>query len=604
MITMSEKKRKHHNPGILDWFVDFCINPLKEVTEKAVSKLINTIMAQSPEDMGSSTAAITGDYDEYYSRMLLPSRPLTPVESYELTALWKSDQRDKWYKMYIMALGIESASLGQVDGPVNMLPREPQIAASLELATGWFAAPYKYGVEPYLRRFFLKTYLPGLPPTPDLIQMVVREAFVEEMVVEAPDIFTQNMAEAGYSKEWCDRYWTAHFVPIDLRQAYENLWRGHWDKEQFMRALYIADIHPMWREDIYNVAFRPPSVREMGYGFDTGEYTVEDIVKYRRWSGLSPEDAERAGRSMVAYRTEAERERLRRLAERRYKEGLDTLETYLMRLGQVGTREEVANLWVALGDLELTTDLTLDLIGVAVTDFIKGRSSENELLQDLIVLNVVPVRREAIVKAAKARKAGYVREEVAEQKKMIPVARVRKARDLGLIGDAEYIRRLLDHDYTEEDARLDLAIELTPRPITPEEVERRRTTISSRSARAQRRWETRLARIQGQIELTALQLEDTTIMKDEALDIIDAQIKVYDELIEAATEEQVPVLEERRTVLEQRRELTEARWSARIRRLTEQQTSLLEEKALMERHRDEELGEYEEELKLIGGVAG
>ena len=443
-----------------------------------------------------------------------------------------------------------------------------------------------------------------IPPTPDLVTMVVREAFVPEMVIAAPTVFAEYLIKSGYSKEWADRYWTAHFVPIALRQAYENLWRGFWDKDDFMRALHIADIHPMWREDIYKVAFRAPGVREMGYGYDTGLYSVEDIIEYRRWGGLSPEDAEKAGLSMVAYRTEAEREALRREAIADYIAGLDDEAELKDKLTQIGGRPEIIELWVARANYRLERDLTLDLVKVVITDFVKRWSTEDELRLDLIELGVVPERREVMIREAKARRLKYKREEAAEKHKLLTAAKIAKARELGLVGDAEFVERHIKAGYLEDDAELLLAIELTPRPVTPEEIERRRKTITSRLARAQRRWEARLARIQGHVELTALQLEDTTTMKDEALDVIDAQIAVYDELIEAATEERIPVLEERRKVLVQRRELTEVRWAARIRRLTEQHTKLLEEKALMEKHRHEELGEYTAELKLIGEVAG
>lgn len=188
-----------------------------------------------------------------------------------------------------------------------------------------------------------------IPPAPDLITMVVREAFLPEMVIEAPDIFAKYMTMKGYGKEWADRYWTSHFLPIPLTQAYENLWRGLWTKDEFMFALHIQDIHPMWREDIYNVAFNPPSLREMGYGWDTGVYEEADIEKYRRWGGLSPEDAELSARSMVAYRTEAEREAVRR--EYLYLFVLERIDEKEFRenLKRLITADEAVELWVERG---------------------------------------------------------------------------------------------------------------------------------------------------------------------------------------------------------------------------------------------------------------
>ena len=462
------------------------------------------------------------------------------------------------------------------------------------VARSGFGAPYEEGYMELTKM---------IPPAPDLIRMVVREAFLPEMVVEAPPVFAEYMEKQGFAREWSDRLWTAHFIPIDLRQAYENLWRGYWTKEEFMFALHIADVHPRWREDIYNVAFRPPGVREMGYGYDTGMYSVEDIVKYRRWGGLAPEDAEKAGRAMVAYRTEAEREGLRREALADYVAGLDTEAELRTKLADIGGRDEIIDLWVARAVYRRTRDLKTDLIKVCVNDFVKGRIDRTTLEQDLIELDVVPETRSVLIREAETRRAKTIREDVAEKKKLIPVARVRKARDLGLIGDAEYIGRLVDHDYTEEDARLDLSIELTPRPVTPEELERRRRTVEARLNRASRVWERRIAGVDAHVSLAALQIEDAELVMKESLDVLDAQISIIDEDLPVVSPERADVLRKRRVVLVQRREAMEARFTKRIRELTERHKALVEEKGLLEKQRDEELGEYEEELNLLGAPA-
>ena len=556
---------------------------------------------------------------------------------------WAVDLNNQIHGLATTGAVIEAASMGQVDQIISQFMNVPKIsafsAAAKEIWTMEFQA--KMGIQ--ANQAFLATYTPmvpaimdaqrmlwreeitmdqfrdickrwgygplfeggyveltkQIPGAADLVRMVVREAFDPKVVVEAPSIFAEYMAKQGFAKEWSDRHWTAHFLPIALGQAYANLWRGFWDKEQFMFALHIADIHPMWREDIYNVAFRPPGVRELGYGFDTGLYSVEDIIRYRRWGGLSPEDAEKAGRSMVAYRTEAEREALRREALADYVAGLDTEENLRAKLTAIGGRPEIIDLWVARAQYRTVRDLTLDLVKVVTTDFIKGWSTETEFRQDLIELGVVPERRDVIIREAQARRLSYKREAAAEKNKLLTSAKISKARELGLIGDAEFIRRHMAANYTEDDARLLLTIELTPRPVTVEEIERRRATVTSRLNRATRRWETRLAGIQDQIDITALQLKDAAVTRDESLDVIDAQIAVYDTLIAEAEEERVEALEARRTVLFQRRELAEATWADRIRRLTEQHTNLVEEKALMIQHRDEELKEYTDELDLL-----
>lgn len=189
-----------------------------------------------------------------------------------------------------------------------------------------------------------------IPPASDIITMVVREAFEEQFVTPAPDIFADYMTKKGYSKEWADRYWTAHWVPIPLGQAYANLHRGYWDKERFMTALRIADLHPTWRDDVYNVAYNPPSIRELGYGYDVGAYSVADIIRYRRWGGLSQEDAEKAGTAMVAYRTEAERGAVRTEYMYLYGRGKIHRGEFESKLIELGTPAPAVALWLERAD--------------------------------------------------------------------------------------------------------------------------------------------------------------------------------------------------------------------------------------------------------------
>jgi len=443
----------------------------------------------------------------------------------------------------------------------------------------------------------------SIPGSGDLVRMVVREAFVSEMVIKAPPEFTAAMQLQGFEPVWSDRYWTAHFEPIAIRQAYENLWRGYWTKSQFMYMLHIADIHPMWREDIYNVAFRPPSVREMGYGFDVGVYEVDDIIKYRRWEGLSPEDAEKAGIAMVAYRTEAEREALRREALEDYVAGIDDEEELRANLAACGGRPEIIELWVERAKYRTKRDLILDLKKTSVDQCVKGWITEQQLDQDLIELDFTAERRAVIMEEARTRRLKYKREEETERKKLMTLAKIEKARELGLISDPEYITRVMETGITETDAKLMLAIELTPKPVTPEEIERRRKTVLSKRARAVRRYEMALARITNQIELTASQLEDAKITMEESLDIIDTQIAVIDADLPTATPERSAVLTARRLVLVQRREAQVARYETRVHTLTEQHKNLLETRDLITHQRDEELAEYDAELKLLE-VAG
>jgi len=397
----------------------------------------------------------------------------------------------------------------------------------------------------------LKDLTKLIPPAPDLIRMVVREAFVPELVIKAPDVFKEYMTKKGYSAEWSDRYWTAHFTPIELRQAYENVWRGYWGKKELFYALKIADVHEHWYEDIWNVCFRPPGVREMGYGYDTGVYTWENIRDYRRWGGLSLEDAEKAASSLVAYRTEAEREALRREAIADYIAGLDDETRLREKLSAIGGRPEIIDLWVSRAKYRESRDVKVDLVKIVKDQFVKGLMTEAELRSDLTTIGVVPARIDVHVAEAQTRKASYVREEKAEKKKLLTEAKVAQAYDLGLIGDSQYVARVEELGYLPEDAQLLLDIQRTPRPVTPEEVERRRKTVTAKINRVERTYERLIMRLDVRAGVTSSEIESLEMEMKETLDVIDFEVLSIQEDLAAITPEVLtkPIVEARARVL-------------------------------------------------------
>jgi len=556
-----------------------------------------------PKDARAQFEADVAAADAAYQNLLALKAGATPGAAFTAAQAWMISANAAYLAATAGLVAFEALTAGQVDVTLTGFLNTPSLRSWFAVAEAISRTDAECGLLPLLRRYYLRQYKPFIPPIQDLRLMAVREAFPVAPGEPQYREMEKWALEQGMDPYWTQRYLYMGFIRMDIRQAYENLWRGEWTSDEFQAFLRISDIHPDDREPVTRVAFRPPGMRELGYGYDVGEYDPEDIVRYRRWGGLSKADAEKAAKSMVAYRTEAEREALRREAIADFEAWLDDEPQLRANLKAIGTRDEVADLWVARATYRRARDLALDMVKVSVDQYVKGHVKDAALDQDLIEYGIIPEGRAKIIAEAKTRRLKYAREETAAQKKIMPESRVRLARDLGLIGDQEYVRRLMEHDWTEEDARLDLAIELTPKPVTAEEISRRQRTALSRKARAQRRYESSLARLQAQIDLSAAQIEDAEATAKESLDIVDAQLTAIDLEMPTATAPRAAALERHRTVLLQRRELQDARSTAQIRRLTEQRTDLEEAEALTEKQRDEELAEYDEELKLLGAAA-
>jgi hypothetical protein len=314
----------------------------------------------------------------------------------------------------------------------------------------------------------LKSLLEQIPPSGDLVTMVVREAFEEKYVVPAPEVFAKYMAMKGFTKEWSDRYWTMHFLFMPIQYGYANLHRGYWGKDQFLELLRIADIHPKWREDIYNVAFNPPSIREMGYGYDVGVYSVEDIVRFRRWGGLSEADAAKAGQAMVAYRTEAEREAVRRDYLHLYVNGNIEREDFKTALETIGTVPEGVPLWLERGDLEIELKSTETSItepkNITRSDaqwlFENGLRDETFLRDTLKNLGYLEGSIDAYVDQSKKRIADKAAPKPPAEPRKLTLANIQRLLNMNMIDANEAVAKVISLNYTESDAKLIVQIML------------------------------------------------------------------------------------------------------------------------------------------------
>jgi ribosomal protein S8 len=387
----------------------------------------------------------------------------------ELTA--RGVLADRFAVTYAKQLGFEE---GEFTGYVEASRRFPDYATIIDLYLRGFID--EETAKRWLRRlgfslevveavFKLKD---ALPSTSDLITMVVREAFVPEMVVEAPEIFAKYMKMRGFSKEWSDRYWTAHFRPIPIEYAYDNVRRGLRDFDWLRKVLYIHDIHPNYIEDIVNVIYNPPSLRELGYGFDVGVYTLDDIKKYRMWAGLSPKDAEKAAQAMVAYRTEAERNAVRTELMYAYGQGRITREEFEKRLRELNTPEAAVEYWLLRGDLYKErisweppqTESRSITRADAIWAFVHGLRDESWLRDVLKKIGYSDDAVELYVAVAKQRLAEEQKPPEEPQPRRLTLSQIKTAYIAGLITKDEAVRRIKAMGFTEQDANLVLEVML------------------------------------------------------------------------------------------------------------------------------------------------
>ena len=320
-----------------------------------------------------------------------------------------------------------------------------------------------------------------IPPIQDLIRFAVREAYLDHDPEKQYPEMVRIAGLMGLTPQDAEHYWYSHWERIPVNLMFANYHRGLWDINKLEHMLKIVDIHPDDRQDIINVAYGVPSIREMGYGFDVGVYTKEDIEVFRRWGGLSPENAKKAAESMVAYRTEAERNSVR--TELMYAYGLDkiTRDELENKLVTLPTPIEAVDLWMDRADLyhERIKKPAMDVEGrivsssEALTAFKLGLRNEEWLRIQLKALDWTDERINTAVERAKLEITEKETEKAEIKYRKLTLAQIKQMYTIHLINKEQMTTEYVLIGYSPDDAELlteiytrEAPTEVKPKPFT------------------------------------------------------------------------------------------------------------------------------------------
>ena len=404
-------------------------------------------------DVSAQTLNLMQRIGESFTHLATLHSPITPEEALTATTGWRWEQRDYWYQLYISALAIEGASLGQVDGPTSMLMDEPMTKASMDLATEWFKLEYDVGYTTALRYMWNKVYTPMIPSASDLVRMVVREAFVPEMITPAPDEFAKWMEYQGFSRYWADKFWTAHWVPAPLTDARTAVYRGLITEEDYIDLLRIHDFHPKYREWMAQTIYRTLRLIDIRRGWELGVLSDEDLEWELHRYGYAPEDIPKVAAVHKAIALEAEINALRTEAINDYVEGLIDAETLKTRLKQAGTPETLLPYHLAKAHYKMRRDLLLEQIKLLRDQAIRGIITTTQLEEELRYLGVADWKIEQIKEYVEMR-----RKNDPDVIRTLTTTQVLRAYREGIRDRSWAEQRLIDMNYPEDDREVLLAL--------------------------------------------------------------------------------------------------------------------------------------------------
>lgn len=142
-----------------------------------------------------------------------------------------------------VVISAEAAGLGQLETPASVVQLLLGITGADDLARRLALVEYETGLIPGATRHWNSINQAQLPGIGDLIRFLVRETIERER-------FDQAMSEQGFSSEWTDAYWVAHWREISRRDVQDAFHRGVITEAERDKLLVILDFRPDARPGI------------------------------------------------------------------------------------------------------------------------------------------------------------------------------------------------------------------------------------------------------------------------------------------------------------------------------------------------------------------
>jgi len=387
-----------------------------------------------------------------------------------------NEQRQHWFRGYILSLLVEGASLGQIETPSTMLFTEPATKASMDLAGEWFKLPYDIGFTIPAQRYWNSVYTPNIPPYQDVIEIYVREGYREDHWVELPAEMVQNFMELGYSDYWTKRLWGKHWVYPSPTQLYEMLHRsaGNFPEigvtsDILREMLKLHDFEPKWRMPLEAISWNTWRIYDIRTGWEMGELSDEALVKRLIDTGYEPKDARLLAEVQKMFVLRTEIDGLLSESDMDFIGGWISEDQLTANYAATPYNLGIVEMRVSKAKLRQERADKADLKAALINRYVKGDLSETEFSQELSHLGIQQNRIAIEVTKANATKLKTVREETTVTSKALTESTYSKAYRVGSITEERYRKNLANLKYSPED--IDLLVDLnTPQKPAPEEI--------------------------------------------------------------------------------------------------------------------------------------
>jgi len=154
----------------------------------------------------------------------------------------------------------------------------------------------------------LKDLIPG---PGDLVRMALRESWDNSVAArwgydqDLSPQFVEWMGKQGFSAEWAQRYWRAHWVLPSVGQGFEMLHRDIISEGDLKELLRISDIPERWRDHLVDVAYHPYTRVDSRRMHKLGILSEEEVLRSYKDLGYDDEKAANMTAFTIAYNADS-----------------------------------------------------------------------------------------------------------------------------------------------------------------------------------------------------------------------------------------------------------------------------------------------------------
>ena len=303
-------------------------------------------------------------------------------------------------------------------------------------------------------------YTGDVPPVQDVIRMAVRDAF-NPYVVERYGLdlnFPEELADfaehTGLGAYWARMYWRAHWQMPSFATARMLLFRSpRFNLDDFRRTLIYADYPPALVDAMVDAAYEPLTRVDVRRMHAMGVLSTQEVYEAYRKHGYNDTDAQRMTEFTVRYNTEEPRAESATRVLNALRERTINYDQAVEALTAIGYKADDAAHRCGAVLVERAILEAQDELDTLRAQWLRGELTDSEAISAIAALGYAAEDAQAIFD-------GWQRYRIRTRRRPSRTD-WRKFWQAGLISADRYVQELVNLGYSEEHARLYLALEQT-----------------------------------------------------------------------------------------------------------------------------------------------